>query len=485
MLVLLLTACAPSRSHTNGSPQAGGTGGVTGGQGGSLATGGQGGASATGGQGGTLSGQGGAATGGITTAWTEPSFDPKAVPSTVPTVEIVISDSARASLDAAPFYGDDVGGVFVDGDGKRYEGIEVNYRGAYALQDLMSSDPIGRRNWKVKFVGDTHYRQRREWNYTFSPSLRQLLAYDLMRFAGVRVPSARHVRLSVNGKAQGLYLEYEDPDSKEWLSEMFGDKKGDLYKAALDVPASEGQPEQKYFAETTYLGADDAAYLKHYNKKTNNDDPTVAADFSVIRNFLDKLNALPDSELGAWIQGSFELDRFLSYLVVSNFIANWDSFPQRPKNFWLYEIRRQGKISIIPWDMDNTFQQTTNVFNKMGTKVSVLYDLLKLDYAPYHTSEGTQRPLAWRILAQPQLKAAYLARYRELLASILSKSYLTARMDALSALVQPVLTDAATSSSSSAGPGTERSDFTAAVDDMRGFVDARIAAVTQELASVQ
>jgi spore coat protein H len=425
------------------------------------------------------------ATGGTTAAWTEPTFDPQALPSTVPTVEIVIPDSARASLDAAPFYGDDVTGAFVDGDGKRYDGVDVNYRGAYALQDLINGDPIGRRNWKVKFVGDAHYRQRREWNYTFSPSLRQLLAYDLMRFAGVRVPSARHVRLSVNGKAQGLYLEYEDPDSKEWLSEMFGDKKGDLYKAALDVPASEGQPEQKYFAETTYLGADDSAYLKHYNKKTNNDEPAGAADFSVVRNFLDKLNALPDGELVAWIQGSFELDRFFSYLVVSNFIANWDSFPQRPKNFWLYEIRRQGKISFIPWDIDNTFQQTTSVFNKMGTKASVLYDLLKLDYTPYHTSEGTQRPLAWRILAQPQFKAAYLARYRDLLASILSRSYLTARMDALSALVQPFLTDASTSYGGANGPATERSDFTAALDDMRGFVSARIAAVTQELASIQ
>jgi len=289
----------------------------------------------------------------------------------------------------------------------------------------------------------------------------------------------------VNGKAQGIYLEYEDPDSKDWLWDMFGDKKGDLYKAATDVPASEGQPEQKYFAETTYLGADDAAYLKHYNKKTNNDEATAATDFSVLRKFLDKLNALPDADLGAWLQTNFEIDRFLSYLVVSNFITNWDSFPQRPKNYWLYEVRREGKFAFIPWDIDNTFQQTTSIFNKMGTKASVLYDLLKLDYTPYHTEEGTQRPLAWRVCAQPQFKSAYLARYRELLGSILSKAYLTARIDALAALVQPVLTDTSTSQGGPTGPSTERSDFTAAVDDMRGFVSARITTVTQELSSIQ
>lgn len=506
---LLLVACKPSDSRATGgvgrsggavtavggqagkatSDSGGQAGSSTGGLGGaSTASGGQGGSStASGGQGGmtAIAGQGGTSTGGTTVAWTAPTFDPQAVPSSVPTVEIIISDSARASLDAAPFYGEDVQGTFVDGDGVRYDGIDVNYRGAYALQELMKNDPVGRRNWKVKFVTGTHYRQRREWNYTFSPSLRQLLAFDLMRFAGVRVPSARHVRLSVNGKPQGVYLEYEDPDSKEWLWDMFGDKKGDLYKAALDMPASEGQPEQKFFAETTYLGADDSAYAKRYNKKTNNDDATLAADYSVLRVFLEKLNSLPDADLATWIDGHFDVDRFLSYLVVSNFITNWDSFPQRPKNYWLYEVRREGKLSFIPWDVDNTFQQTTSIFNKMGTKASVLYDLLKLDYTPYHTEEGTQRPLAWRILAQPQFKAAYLARYRELLASTLSKSYLTARISSLAALVQPLLTDTLTSQGGFAGPTTERADFTDALEDMSGFVAARITAVTQELASLQ
>jgi spore coat protein CotH len=419
-------------------------------------------------------------TGGTTAAWIEPTFDPQALPTSVPTVEIVVAEDLRAALDAAPFYGPDVAGAFIDGDAKRYDGIDVNYRGAYALLDLMQNDPIGRRNWKLKFASENRYRQRREWNYTFSPDLRQLLAYDLFRFAGVCVPSVRHVRLSVNGVPQGLYLEYEDPDNKDWLWDMFGDKQGDLYKAALDMPASEGQPEQKYFADTTYLGADDNAYPKHYNKKTNHEDPTVANDYSVLRSFLEQLNALPDAELAAWVESHLELDRFLSYLVVSNFISNWDSFPQRPKNFWLYEVRREGKLAFIPWDLDATFQQTISTFNQMGTKAPILFNLLKLDYKPYHTQEGTERPLAWRIIALPQFQSAYVARYRELNASVLSASYLNSRIDALAALVQPVLTDAVTGQDRTGQPTTERNDFAAALKDMRGFVTARVAAVAQQ-----
>lgn len=421
--------------------------------------------------------------GGTTTGWAEPTFDPSALPSTIPSVEIVVSDEARASLDAAPFYGEDVTGAFVDPDGKRHDVIQVNYRGAYALLDLMDSDPVGRRNWKLKFPSDDRYRQRREWNYTFSPHLRQLLAYDLLRFAGVRVPSARHVRLLVNGEPQGLYIEYEDPDSKDWLWDMFGDKDGDLYKAAHDLPPSEGQPDQKYFADTTYLGADDAAYPKHYTKKTNHEDPAIANDYGVVRSFLERLNGVSDAEFPAWVESHLRVDSFVSYLVVSNFISNWDGFPQRPKNFWLYEVRREGKLAFIPWDLDATFQQFTSDFNQMGTKTSILFNLRKLDYTPVHPQEGTQRPLAWRIMAVPRFEAAYVARYRELMTSILSETYLHSRIDALAALAEPLLTDALTGERRS-GPTTERSDFEEATTDLREFVTERVAAVNREIASL-
>jgi len=438
-----------------------------------------------GGGGVTGGGVGPGGVGGETTEpWVEPTFDPNSLPTSIPLVEIVVAEADLAALDAAPFYGEDVVGAFVDAEGVRHEQVDVNYRGAYALLELIESDPLGRRNFKLKFPSEDRYQERREWNYTFSPSLRQLLAYDLMRYSGVRVPSARHVRLSVNGEAMGLYLEYEDPDSKDWLFDMFGDRTGDLYKAARDMPASEGQPEQKFFADTTYLGADDAAYLYHYNKKTNHEDPAIAGDFSVLRGFLEELNRVTGEELLTFASARFELDRFLSYLVVSNFIANWDGFPQRPKNYWLFEVRNQGKLAFIPWDLDGTFQTDTDVFNQMGTEASVFFNLRQLDYEPYHTEEGTERPLAWRLLALPELEAAYRARYRELLGSILSESYLSSRIAALAALTEPHLSEALTGQGWLGEERTERGDFDEALRDMQAFVTARVATVSAELASL-
>src|SRR5690606_35029404 len=246
------------------SPASGGSGGSAGSTPGTPGGGTSNGAASGGGAGGTASSGGAPNTAGTAgtagPSWTPPAFDPMELPTRVDRVEILIDDEARAALEAAPFYGEDVVGSFVDGSGRRYDEVDLNFRGAYALERLIDNDPIGRRNWKVKFRSDEPYRNRREWNFNFEPHLRQKLAYDLMRFAGVRVPSARHVVLAVNAEPQGLYLEYEDPDNDAWLWEMFGDASGDLYKAARDLPASEGQPSQKYFADTTYLGPDDASY---------------------------------------------------------------------------------------------------------------------------------------------------------------------------------------------------------------------------------
>jgi spore coat protein CotH len=418
-----------------------------------------------------------------TRVWVEEEIDPETVPEDVPTVEIIIAAADQASLDAAPFYGDDVEGAFIDGSGERYELVDLNYRGAYALLGLLNNDPIGRRNWKVKFPKDNMYRGRREWNFNFEPHLRQKLAYDLMTYAGVKVPSAQHVVLKVNGETMGLYLQYEDPDSKDWLFDAFGNDEGDLYKVATDKPASEGQPDMKYFADTTYLGDLDTDYLLHYNKKTNHKDPLIADDYSVVRNFLFELNDTPDGDFESWITAAFDVDAFISYLVVSNFISNWDGFSQRPKNFWLFENRRTDQMVYIPWDMDATFQTWRDDFNQMGTDASVFFDLRSADYSPIHSEEGTERPLARRLFDQAVFEEAYIARYRELADTILSEDYLQDRIDALNALVQPALSDRATPGGWT-GSSSERIDYEADLEDVRAFVTDRAASVSGQLSAL-
>jgi spore coat protein CotH len=396
--------------------------------------------------------------------WTAPVYDPNSLPGPLAAVGIEIDAAAMKRLDADPWGADDERGVFIDGEGVRHD-VDLNYRGAYALSNVMAAYDL--RNWKVKLPEGDEVLGHREWNFNYEPHFRQKLAYDLFRFAGLAVPGAEHVILEVNGAQAGMYLRYEDPDNKTFLSEQLGGHGGDLYKAAYDLP---GEPQ--CFADLTWLGKSDADYVCHYTKKLNNEaDPT---DVSVLRAFLDPLNHLSEEDFPEWVAGAFDVDRLLSFLVVSNFVANWDTYPQRPKNYWLYDDRRAARMVLLPWDLDATFNpRTDRTYNQMGTGVSVLYNLVSQDYTPVHSEEGEERPLVRRLFAAEVLRTAYLDRYRELSATLLSRSYLLDRLEALEAIVAPGLSRA----------DAQRLDV--AQDEVASFVQARTAAVEAELAGME
>jgi hypothetical protein len=395
--------------------------------------------------------------------WVEPTevIDLNALPGSVPTVGIEIAPADQALLEADPYTAADVPGVFIDEDGTRYEMSNLNFRGAYALRSLIDGGGP-QRNWKLKVPSAQPYRGRREWNFNYDPRPRHKLAYDLMHFAGVKVVSARHVLFTVNGVAHGLYLEYEDPDSKGWLSDKFADDTGDLYKAATDLP---GLP--RYFATTEYLGDLDASYEQHYVKKTNH--KALPVSYARLRAFLDGLNNTPDAEFQAWIAQAFDVPKFIQYLVVANFISHWDSLPQRPKNYWLYEIPAAQHFVFIPWDLDGTFQVSTNGLNPMGTTASVFYQFD--DYQDYDAEdgEGMNRPLVRRIMALPAYRDAYVAAYREALTTYLDADYLVARVTALEQLLL------------NAASADDDSRVTSAANDMRQFIQAKHANVSAEL----
>ena len=363
---------------------------------------------------------------------TDEHLDSDAVPANVPKVEIEIDDAGKAQLESDPFNGPKVPGGFIDASGRHYE-VELNYRGAYALERLIDSGKM-QRNWKVKFPKTDKYRNRREWNFNYEPSVRQKLAYDLLKFAGVKMPSPRHVRLIVNGEPQGVYLEWEDPDSKDWLWDRFGDDEGDLYKAAYDVP-----DEPKYFADMTYLGDADEDYFLHYRKKTNND--RLPDDYSILRGFLYDLNYTADDEFVDWMQASFNWESFITYLAVSNFMSNWDGYPQRPKNFWLYNNPTTDKWTFIPWDLDATFELYMDGLNQMGTDASIFYQFD--EFEPYELQEGESedRPLVRRMMAYPKFRDAYIARYKELMSGVLDADYIKDRATRLTELVVGVAGD--------------------------------------------
>lgn len=340
-------------------------------------------------------------------------------------INIQIEQDSINILEANPYSNDDLHGNFIIGT-DTFTNIELHYRGAWYLWTLMNQGSL--RNWKVKFPKSNRFENRREWNFNYENYIRQNLAYHVFRQAGVPVVSSENVILSVNGQHQGLYLKYDDPDNKRWLTEVFGDNDGDLYKAAFDMPN-----EPKKFADLTYLGNDDSDYFLHYRKQTNKKD-AAEFDYSSIRNFTALINHTADEDFEDVILENFAVEEFIEYLVVANFIANWDSYPYRPKNYFLYDNPEDGKWHFIPWDLDGTFQENGNR-NPIGTTGSIFHYFDGI--APYnHTAnEPLNRPLVWRLMANDMFRDKYCYEYHKAMDTYLSESYLYAAIDSIALVV--------------------------------------------------
>lgn len=374
-------------------------------------------------------------------------------------VNIEIEKDSIAILEANPYSNDDVHGDFVV-DGERIEDVEIHYRGAYYLFQLMRKGAL--RNWKIKTGKENRFDNRREWNFNYEDYIRQNLAYHLFRNAGVPCVSTENVILSVNGQKQGLYLKYEDPDNKKWLTEVFGDNDGDLYKAAYDMPK-----QTKYFGDLSYLGATDEDYFLHYRKQTNTKGEKEY-DYSSIRNFTQFIDKTSDADFEKNIEHYFDVDEFIRYLIVANFSSNWDSYPFRPKNYFLYQNPKDGLWHFIPWDLDGTFQEVGGK-NTIGLTGSVFHYFDGVEPYKYEANETLDRPLVWRLMKMEKVRNKYIWEYKKALESYLSKDSIFAISDSIHNSVKLNTS------------GAERNKFNQDVQATRSFVTKRTLNVQAEL----
>ena len=396
-------------------------------------------------------------------------------------VEITIDPQYITYLDQNPFYDTSFIGTF-SCDSALYAQTSLNYRGAYTLYNQIKFKLL-QRNWKVKVPKGQTYRRYRVWNYNYEPFLSHNLAYELMRNAGVPCAGMRQVLFKVNGEEHGLYSEFPDPDNNKWLKATFGDPSddfvGDLFKAATDKP----NLTQKYFADLTVLGGNDADYYLHYNKKSNDSTDQAAGDFSSLRNFIKILNETPDNQFADTIDRYFDVVTFLKYLVVANYMDFWDGYPNRAKNYWLYLDPRTGKWVFIPWDMDATFDPVRAFYNNMGTECNYLFMYNETNLSNYYTtlyqtsdngkSEITPRPLFTRIMNVVKFRDQYGSLYKEALSTYLRKETVQGKLDSIAATVR----NAGLSLADSLDVDTSMTDITL-------FIQNRTTSLEQQLSGI-
>jgi len=167
---------------------------------------------------------------------------------------------------------------------------------------------------------------------------------------GVPAPRSVHAKVFINGEYSGLYALTEQIDGRFTRYHFPEDGKGNLYKEVWPL-TSDGNPQIH------------EAY--HAALKTNEDEN---ASISLISNFANEVASAPTVDgLKSIIEESMNLDEIISYWVVDRTIRH-DDGPYHwycgegdctNHNFYWYEESNLGQLHLIPWDLDNAFDNIT------------------------------------------------------------------------------------------------------------------------------
>ena len=229
-----------------------------------------------------------------------------------------------------------------------------------------------------------------KWNWNVDNSqTRELYSLDLLTRGGVFNAKTGSATLTVTiGEEKHYYGIYTiiEPVDKSFLTKRLGkdDNDGDLYKCVGSLSP---------FSDDNSIGVGDWKdnYFPAYDKKTNKDEDSHENFLS----FIDSINILQGADFKKYIDGNFEVDRFLRYLAMNMLIGNDDDYMFGGNNYYLYfNDDKDGKIEFIPHDFDKGLgRQSDNTYQTDN------FNILNLPQ---------RNPLSYKIIQVEEYRNRYL-----------------------------------------------------------------------------
>ena len=254
------------------------------------------------------------------------------------------------------------------------------------------------------------------------------MAYHIFAAAGLPAPRCNFATVKVNGEDLGLFVHVEEI-KEPFLERHFGDAGGNLYEGTV----------------SDFNGGYRGTFEKKNNEETND-----WSDIEAVTTALEE-----SSPAGLEILAELvDLDQFLTFWAVEVLLGHWDGYAGNRNNFLIYRVPGQP-FAFIPWGADQVMGGVDNPLDGITTPTSV--------YA--------HGDIAYRLYADPDGRAAYVARLRDLLANVWNEAELTALAERMAGVVAGHLPPAAR---------------TAAAEDANrvyGFIAGRKEAVLADLAS--
>ena len=175
--------------------------------------------------------------------------------------------------------------------------------------------------------------------------LHDRLGYWLFKEMGVPAPRCIHAKLYINGVYNGLFSLVEQID-EEFANYHFSDGSGNLYKEVWPLNSNNTVQSDRKLYEG--LVTNKEAGVNNY----------------IIKSFAENILNASDAEIQTVINNNMNLNQTIALAVVDRTIRNddgpfhWycDWGGCEPHNFFWYENPSTNKVHLIPWDLDNAFE---------------------------------------------------------------------------------------------------------------------------------
>ena len=216
---------------------------------------------------------------------------------------------------------------------------EVEYYGNDALTWTDSAARKARKNRTFATLEKIDMR----WNKNMdSTHIRELYSYEIYREMGVLAPHTNLASVDIGNDHAGVWLFYEPIDKifleKNLPAEALG---GDLYKLGWTSEGATFTSFRSYGVED-----EDAGKFYVYDLKTNK----KTSDHSALQNLINTINS------NACTKDAFasvvDVENFVMFAAVSYMIGNPDDLRNNYNNCYIYFRADNGKMMIIPYDMD-------------------------------------------------------------------------------------------------------------------------------------
>ncbi|MBX5483951.1 MAG: CotH kinase family protein [Myxococcaceae bacterium] len=343
-------------------------------------------------------------------------------------------------------------------DGVRYP-VTIRLRG-------QSARTFPKKSWNVDF-NDLRFQGREELNlvaeYQDQTMLVEKLAYDLAAAMGIPAPRTKYVRLVINGRYMGVFLDIEEVDKKFLKAHGMPDRDADIWRCGLwdcEMKLGPRHPAQGEWTKVTNKESLDTTRLQQL---------LVAINRTAEPDFADRLGEVMD------------VDEFLRVMALEAIISN--NFVEDSRSYWV-DDRVTGRWYYVPWDLNNAdprwwptygydmepiVDHDLYPFTLQNPWLQDMYDRRKEEAEGY---EPTFDNLRTRIVANPALRARLVALTERARTELLDPALLHPWLDAMHALVAPHLKD---------DPFMDPKAFELGLPYLKQYVTGRNAFVAQEL----